>query len=470
MSWYFFGGFSAYWIVPSGRWRNHSGCSVTHGWSGEHWNARSSASSMPCVARAARPARSKSSSVPSSGWTAVWPPSAAPIAHGLPDVAGRRRSVGVVAALAVGRRRSGGSAAGRGRRSPCAAIVEQRRVDVARACRGGPSAERAGEELVPGGEAGPRRGRPTRARLEVGVGARAARGACGASARPAPGRAPPRSAARGVVRGRRVAPLPSSPSAAAGAAAAAASHEPRADLRGRPRRPGRRRRAARARAPGAEAVDPRPHRVERGGRARRPGTRRRSGRCRAAPSAPRASGARPRGGGGRPRRRRRGRRRTRRRCTSTRVAGDPLDGEAAAVDARAEVLDHDPPPAVDVGNGAARSWLAALAMGVRTLDDRGLSGARRPECPVPGTGSRSRSGGPGLPHSGAPGVSPSGEPCSGPALSRRARGSAPLRYGGGSFVLPRAHWVTARKTIRKRAVNSLVRDGRGSVSRRCGCA
>ena len=34
MSWYFFGGFSAYAMVPSGRVVNHSGCSVTHGWSG----------------------------------------------------------------------------------------------------------------------------------------------------------------------------------------------------------------------------------------------------------------------------------------------------------------------------------------------------------------------------------------------------------------------------------------------------
>ena len=34
MSWYFFGGFSAYWMVPSGRSRNHSGCSVAYGWSG----------------------------------------------------------------------------------------------------------------------------------------------------------------------------------------------------------------------------------------------------------------------------------------------------------------------------------------------------------------------------------------------------------------------------------------------------
>ena len=29
MSSYFFGGFSANWIEPSGRWRNHSGCSLT---------------------------------------------------------------------------------------------------------------------------------------------------------------------------------------------------------------------------------------------------------------------------------------------------------------------------------------------------------------------------------------------------------------------------------------------------------
>src|SRR2546421_305233 len=37
MSWYFLGGFSAYFSVPSGRRLNHSGCSFSHGWSGEHW-------------------------------------------------------------------------------------------------------------------------------------------------------------------------------------------------------------------------------------------------------------------------------------------------------------------------------------------------------------------------------------------------------------------------------------------------
>src|ERR1700687_929476 len=31
MSSYFLGGFSAYWIEPSGRWRNHSGCSRVYG-------------------------------------------------------------------------------------------------------------------------------------------------------------------------------------------------------------------------------------------------------------------------------------------------------------------------------------------------------------------------------------------------------------------------------------------------------
>ena len=39
MSWYFFGGFSAYAMVPSGRTVNQSGCSFTHGWSGEHCSA-----------------------------------------------------------------------------------------------------------------------------------------------------------------------------------------------------------------------------------------------------------------------------------------------------------------------------------------------------------------------------------------------------------------------------------------------
>jgi hypothetical protein len=87
MSWYFLGGFSAYWMEPSGRWRNHSGCSRIHGWSGEHWIARSRASSIPSDSALPR-SRSKSVNVPSAGWIAVWPPSAAPIAHGQPTSPG----------------------------------------------------------------------------------------------------------------------------------------------------------------------------------------------------------------------------------------------------------------------------------------------------------------------------------------------------------------------------------------------
>src|SRR3954467_4830866 len=35
MSWYFLGGFSAYFKLPSGRRLNHSGCPGSHGWSPE---------------------------------------------------------------------------------------------------------------------------------------------------------------------------------------------------------------------------------------------------------------------------------------------------------------------------------------------------------------------------------------------------------------------------------------------------
>lgn len=83
MSWYFFGGFSAYAIVPSARWRNHSGCFSTQGWSGEHWSAKSSAISRSS-SRARATKASKSSIVPRSGWTASCPPSVEPMAHGTP--------------------------------------------------------------------------------------------------------------------------------------------------------------------------------------------------------------------------------------------------------------------------------------------------------------------------------------------------------------------------------------------------
>ena len=70
MSWYFLGGFSAYWIVPSGRWANHDGCSVTHGWSGVQLKAMSRASSMSRY-RQDVASLATSSTVPRSGWTAV---------------------------------------------------------------------------------------------------------------------------------------------------------------------------------------------------------------------------------------------------------------------------------------------------------------------------------------------------------------------------------------------------------------
>src|SRR3954449_7749739 len=88
MSWYFLGGFSAYFSVPSGRRLNHSGCSVSHGWSAEHWMAKSNATSMPC-SRAVSTRALNSASVPRSGLIASWPPTPCrPIAHGLPGSSG----------------------------------------------------------------------------------------------------------------------------------------------------------------------------------------------------------------------------------------------------------------------------------------------------------------------------------------------------------------------------------------------
>ena len=92
MSWYFFGGFSAYAIVPSARTVNHSGCSSTHGWSGAACSARSMATSMPS-SRVRATKESKSSIVPRSGWMASCPPSLEPMAHGEPGSPGPGVSV-----------------------------------------------------------------------------------------------------------------------------------------------------------------------------------------------------------------------------------------------------------------------------------------------------------------------------------------------------------------------------------------
>src|SRR5437899_95240 len=79
-------------MVPSGRRWNHSGCSRMYGWSGEHWKAMSSATSMP-RSFAELTKRRKSSRVPSCGWIALCPPSGPPMAHGLPTSSGPAVSV-----------------------------------------------------------------------------------------------------------------------------------------------------------------------------------------------------------------------------------------------------------------------------------------------------------------------------------------------------------------------------------------
>src|SRR6266481_1738801 len=87
MSWYFLGGFSAYAIEPSARVVNHSGCLLTHGWSGEACNARSIATSRSS-ARARLTNASKSAIVPRSGLTVSCPPAGEPIAQGDPGSLG----------------------------------------------------------------------------------------------------------------------------------------------------------------------------------------------------------------------------------------------------------------------------------------------------------------------------------------------------------------------------------------------
>ncbi|CPU65750.1 Uncharacterised protein [Mycobacteroides abscessus] len=74
-------------MEPSARVVNHSGCSVTHGWSGEHCSARSIATSSPCRRASLTNARNVRS-LPSSGWIASWPPSFDPMAYGLPGSPG----------------------------------------------------------------------------------------------------------------------------------------------------------------------------------------------------------------------------------------------------------------------------------------------------------------------------------------------------------------------------------------------
>ncbi len=94
------------------------------------------------------------------------------------------------------------------------------------------------------------------------------------------------------------------------------------------------------------------------------------------------------------------------------VAGDPLHAEAAGVDARAQVLDHDPPPPVDVRNGAALELAGCPGHG--GWDARRSRPLRRRR------GMVARGSLTAEPRA----FSPSGEPRSGPRLCRGAPGGA----------------------------------------------
>ena len=148
------------------------------------------------LARGAQSART-SSSVPSSGWTASWPPSVRADRVRRAGVVGRRRRARCCGPCGSSRR-SGGSAAGRGRRSR-ARRSRQLLLDALQA------APRAREQLVPGAEA--RRATRSTSSAQRRLEARRARGArrCARPPRRARGRArrrawPPR--ARGVARAR----------------------------------------------------------------------------------------------------------------------------------------------------------------------------------------------------------------------------------------------------------------------------
>ena len=156
---------------------------------------------------AAATIRSNSWIVPSSGSTAVWPPSSLPIAQGCRDP--RRRPSARCSAPCGSCGRSGGSAAGRQRRSR-ALQLGQHLLDAGEAAPG------AREELVPGAEASdltvavdperahelrqPRGGRPpsrrARSRRRAGAPSRAAAPSCELARRGRPARPRPCDAAR----------------------------------------------------------------------------------------------------------------------------------------------------------------------------------------------------------------------------------------------------------------------------------
>ena len=139
-------------MVPSARVVNHSGCSVTHGWSGAHCSARSRATSSPSARPRSRRRRSpRTCPVRVDGVVA---------AVGGADGPGRAGVVGPAVSVLLGPlrmwRRSGGSGAGRRRRSP------SRRRPAAAGRRCGRCPER--QEPVAGSRRRPPSGGRTRTR------------------------------------------------------------------------------------------------------------------------------------------------------------------------------------------------------------------------------------------------------------------------------------------------------------------
>src|SRR3954469_21352272 len=112
--------------------------------------------SMPC-SRAACTSASKSSMVPSSGWIASWPPASSPIAHGLPGSSGPATSVLLRPFRCVWTIGGSGGAV-RGAQAGAGGQVEAVEAELLQArellLHAADAAERAGEELVPGAEAG----------------------------------------------------------------------------------------------------------------------------------------------------------------------------------------------------------------------------------------------------------------------------------------------------------------------------
>ena len=284
MSWYFLGGFSAYWIVPSGRCRNHSGCSRHPRMVGRALEGDVERDLDAELARRARRARRSRRACRAPGGRRCGRPRRRRSPTGCPDRPGSRAER-VVAAPCGASCRSGGSAAGRATSKPMPATYGEPRRSTSRK-----RAVAAGlGRRASAGTARTRR-RSARARRSTSTAQRARR----ASARRARSgwraiaarQRRRRGAAPRAARGRR---LPASAAACSASRVAVRA----ACARGRGRAPARRPRAARsstscpastfARARGARSRtrSTQPRRCTRSGRASRRRTRAASGRCRA---------------------------------------------------------------------------------------------------------------------------------------------------------------------------------------------